>query len=379
MDARHKICLVITQPEWGGAQRYVYDLACGLKDKGYQVTVATGAGEPVLNNKLQEQHIPTHQFAHVVRPISLRSLMKDIRSIRDMSRYFRKHRFDVVHLNSSKVGVTGAIAATLAGTKKVVFTAHGFVFNEKQNVVKKWLYVCLTWFGMLWTDEVIAVSHYDRDSARRLHIVSSHKIHTIHNGIDIKDEHFIEREKAREYVAQKTGTSIASDVTLVGTIANLYPNKGLQILIESVQHVVKEIENIQFVVIGEGKERKKLEQQIAQHDLQHHMHLVGFIENPEQYLKAFDVYVSASLKEGLPYSLIEARVAGIPIVATSVSGVPEIVDDESGVLVAPDNSRALAESIVDVLKQSPVNTSHKNGFTLHNMINKTIDIYERKI
>lgn len=372
MSYERKVCIIVTQPEWGGAQRYVHDLALGLQQKGMRVTVGAGRGEPVLLKKLQENGIETHQFAHVVRSITP---VEEVYSFFELWHYFRDHKFDVVHLNSSKVGVTGAIAAKLASIKKVIFTAHGFVFNEKQSFFKKWFYVFLTWFGFLFTDHIIAVSEYDRQSALRLKIISPKRIHTVYNGIHIEDGYFLSKEMARQQISRKIGHDIPTDAKVVGTIANFYINKGLRYLIDSASRVCKEMPRTLFVVIGEGKERKELERYIKRHKLEASVLLPGFIEQAEKYLKAFDVYASSSLKEGLPYSLIEARFAGVPIVATAVGGVPEIVGTESGVLVPKENSKELADQITAVLQHGSNFAPKYDKFSLSHMIEETVHIY----
>ncbi|PIR37995.1 MAG: hypothetical protein COV34_02820 [Candidatus Zambryskibacteria bacterium CG10_big_fil_rev_8_21_14_0_10_42_12] len=368
-----KICIIVTQPEWGGAQRYVYDLALGLHKKGLSVTVGTGRGEPVLLNKLKDKGVKIHQFAHVLRSISL---LEEIYAFVELWHYFREQRFDVVHLNSSKVGVVGAIAAKLARVKKVIFTAHGFVFNEKQSFLTKWFYIFLTWFGFLFTDHVIAVSEYDRHSALQLKIISPKKITTIYNGVEQTDQYFLEKKEARKVISQKIGHDIPHDAKVVGTIANFYENKGLRYLIDAASRVVRESSKTLFIVLGDGKMRKELEQYIKRYKLEAYVLLPGFFEEAERYVKAFDVYVSSSLKEGLPYSLIEARSAGVPIVATAVGGVPEIVGTECGVLVAKEDSKKLAEQILAVLKHGAHFEARHDTFLLSEMVEKTLQIYE---
>jgi len=375
MSSKLNICLVITQPEWGGAQRYVYDLALGLQSHGYAVTVATGAGEKrTLLDRLEKAGIRTHQFALLQRSISL---IQDIRAWFELRRFFKQGKFDVVHLNSSKAGVLGACAAKLAGVRRVVFTAHGFVFNEKQSFVRRWLYVFLTWGSGLYTDTVIAVSRYDKESALRYHVYPERKIEVIHNGVDYNTLTFLDRETARLFFASN-GVTLKDTTHLVLSIGNLYNNKGFSYVVEAAASVVKDVPDTVYVIMGEGEERTHLEQMIAEKDLTAHVYLIGFVEQPEQYLKAADVYVLSSLKEGLPYSLIEARAAGVPIVATNVGGVPEIVDTGHGALVAREHSRALATQIKTMLtrKSHVADDGYEDMFRLDDMVEQTRAVYE---
>ncbi len=369
MGSKKKVCIVITQPEWGGAQRYVHDLAQGLSEL-FRVTVATGRGEPVLLQKLNKKGITTYQFAHIVRAIRP---LEEIYAFFELRNYFKEGKFDVVHLNSSKIGVLGAVAAKSAGVKKVVFTAHGFHFNEKMSVFGKIFSLCATWFGFLFTDKVIAVSEYDRALALKYHICSSEKITTIHNGIDIEKEAFLSKESARAFFKTR-GVAIHEDVKIIGAIGNLYKNKGFIYLVEA---IAKLKQDIVCVILGEGEERNKIEKLIKKYDLQDRVYLLGFIENAEQYLKGFDVCVSSSLKEGLPYNLLEAHMLSVPIVATRVGGVPEIVGEQNGVLVEPEKSDDLVHAIQTVLSQPKEYMPRKGKFSLSHMIHETIGVYEK--
>lgn len=368
MEAEKKVCIVITQPEWGGAQRYVYDLAQGLSEY-FTVTVATGRGEPVLLQKLNNKGVTTHQFAHVVRAIRP---LEEFHAFFELRNYFKEGKFDVVHLNSSKIGVLGAAAAKSAGVKKVVFTAHGFHFNEKLSFLGKIFSLCATWFGFLFTDKVITVSGYDRTSALKYHVCSPGKITTIHNGIDIGKEKFLSKESARDFLKTK-GVAIREDTKIIGAIGNLYKNKGFIYLVEA---MAKLKQNILCVILGEGEERNKIEKLIKKYGLQDKVYLLGFIKDAEQYLKGFDVCVSSSLKEGLPYNLLEAHMLSVPIVATHVGGVSEIVG-ENGILVEPEKPHDLARAIQTILSQPKEYVSQKGKFSLSRMIHETIDIYEK--
>jgi glycosyltransferase involved in cell wall biosynthesis len=351
-----KICLVITLPTWGGAQKYVYDMAVALSRLGNEITVVAGQGNNTyLLDNLQSKGIKIRQFSHLVREISP---IHDILCIFEMWRFFKREKFSIVHLNSSKAGVIGAIAAKMAGIDKIVYTAHGFVFNETVSPVKKNVYIFLEWFSFLFTDEVITVSNFDYESVKRLNILKTEKLHVIHNGISRDEMGILSREHSREFFQKFVKSEICHDTLIIGTVSNLYPNKGIAYLIETARELKDRFNNIVFLVIGDGPLRSDLQEMINGYALQDIFYLTGFINNPERYLCGFDMYVSPSVKEGLPYSLISASVAGLPIITTNVGGCGEIIDDNlSGLLVPPANVSIMSQKLTLLLRDNKLRMS----------------------
>jgi glycosyltransferase involved in cell wall biosynthesis len=100
------------------------------------------------------------------------------------------------------------------------------------------------------------------------------------------------------------------------------------------------------VIIGDGQERQALQELIKQEQVGQNVFLAGYLDFAAEYMKAFSVFVLPSKKEGLPYAILEAGAAGLPVVATTVGGIPEIVEDmKSGILIQSANYRELSHAI----------------------------------
>ena len=121
-----KILYGITKSNFGGAQRYVFDMATEAKSAGHDVAVICG-GEGTLVKKLRAAHIRVITLPHLKRDISL---VDEFRSFHFIFRTLVKENPDVFHTNSSKMGGLGNLAARLAGIRKIIFTGHGWAFNE---------------------------------------------------------------------------------------------------------------------------------------------------------------------------------------------------------------------------------------------------------
>ena len=139
-----------------------------------------------------------------------------------------------------------------------------------------------------------------------------------------------------------------------------------------------------LVVVGDGILRPRLEENIQSLRLALNVLLVGYKKDPERHLKAFDLLVSSSLKEGLSYTLIEAARAKVPIVATAVGGTPEIIHDHvHGLLVPPGNPSALSDIMSFAISHPKemiqyATAAHERvtrDFDVEDMVRKTLDVY----
>ena len=380
MSARTKILYVVTQSDWGGAQRYIFDLASGLSSDQFETAVAAG-GSGDLFSKCESVDIPVIRLKKLVRPIHP---IKDILAVAELRRLFKTLRPDVVHLNSSKAGVTGALAARMAKVPKVVYTAHGFVFNEPMPGWKKQMYERAERMSAKFKDYIICVSEFDRQVGIRHRIAPPEKLVTIHNGV--RDINFQTRSQARSTLR------ISERKFVVGTIANFYPTKGLEFLIEAAKLVAGQVKDVEFVIIGNGPLRPQLEKKIRRMGLEQIVKLPGSLSeigsnfDPAALLPAFDVFVLPSVKEGLPYSILEAQLAGVPVVATQVGGVPEIIQSQATGLLAPPGLPAPLSNLIITLQQDPKlrQTLAEQGrqrvrqeFLLPQMLSATTKLYAR--
>lgn len=309
MDAPHKkrILYVITKSNWGGAQRYLYDLATHLPGEEYEIAVALG-GDGLLKKKLEDAGIRVLSLAKVQRNLSFGA---DVGGFFSIYRALREYRPDIVHLNSSKAGGLGALAARFAGVPRIIFTAHGWPFEEKRNIVWRLFVLLASYATALLSHAVIVVSRYDLKIGRRMPFCAR-KMHLIHNGID---EH-LPLAPARVI---RHAFPVGAHIT--GTIGELTKNKNQIALVEEA-HRTPEM----FVaIVGEGEERMALEAKIEAYGLRDRIKLFGFLPASEA-LHGFDTFALPSLKEGLPYVLLEAKAAGLPIVANRIGGIPDILD-----------------------------------------------------
>lgn len=411
-----KILYLVTQSELGGAQRYILDLAKNLKHQ-YEISVAFG--EPAfwnLNNnerrgeqgekgdiapELKRAGIKYFVLPHLKRAISP---LSDLLAFFEIKKLIKKIRPDIIHLNSSKISILGSLACHLHNLTaksyklKTIYTAHGWVFKEPLPAWKKAFYFWAEKWTAKFKDKIICINKLDYQIAKNELKIKEGKLSVIYHGLDIKSYNFLSKEEAKRKIFSLIPNAELppADTFLVGTIANLYPTKGLAYLIKALHILIIDYRlPITALIIGEGPERKRLEKLIRKfHPIDYNYKdgtvknkiiLTGRVPVAAELLPALDVYVSTSLKEGFPYSILEAMAAELPITATSVGGIPDMITDgQNGYLVYPKSTRTLARKIVKLIKDPGLRqklgrrAKHDaiHRFTFVKMLEETKRVYE---
>ncbi|MCA9357589.1 glycosyltransferase, partial [Candidatus Kaiserbacteria bacterium] len=168
----------------------------------------------------------------------------------------------------------------------------------------------------------------------------------------------------------------------IGGIGELHPNKNWSAAIIAMSTLSPKNH---LLIIGEGEEKLKLEELIAQHNLSEQVHLLGYI-NAAQYLKAFDIFILPSKKEGLPYVLLEAGLAGVATIASDLPGNHDIIESgQSGLLVKP-TPQLISTSLEILLRDegmrrnlgSNLKQNTETNFSLEKMCQQTFDLYQSR-
>lgn len=380
-----KILYLITQGELGGAQLYVRDLAHNIKIQNCQNEVEIAIGENLKSSWLQQEAglngIKAHQIKNLKREISI---ITDIICIFEIIFLYFKVKPDVIHLNSTKAGLLGSLAGffyKIFNYKcRIVYTVHGWVFNEPMSKNKNRLYIFLEKFSAIFKDKIICVSDYDLKQGLNNKISPAKKMVTIYNGLKFNEI----KLKAKITAQQELNLPNGNYISFI-TIANFYHNKGLNVLIEAIELIKKSgITGFKAFIIGKGELEAELKKSIAEKNLQDDAILLGEIKNGNQYLSAFDVAILPSYKEGLPYFLLEAGFAELPLIATNTGGIPEIItEDFNGLMFNPGDARELSELMINMINDQQLRErlalANKNKiyqeFNFETMFNKTLAVY----
>ncbi|MFH1078173.1 MAG: glycosyltransferase family 4 protein [Patescibacteria group bacterium] len=337
---RRRILFLLTSSDWGGVQHFVVSMAEACLRQDMSVMVAAGEdGE--LGARCAERGIPYAKLATVRRAISPVHDLAAIHEIRDLIRGYRP---DVVHLNSSKMGVIGSIAADLEHVPRTVYRIGGWAFLERVGALKRLLYLLSERWTAPKKDIIVTVHPGDEAVATREGICPRHRLVTIPNGIDLAafDRDLLPRDEARKRLG------LPLDATVIGTVANFYPAKNLPWYLEAIssseglRHA--QARNL-FVIVGDGPDKALVEAARDRFGLESTVLLPGRRADVRTLFRAFDMFVLPSSKEGMPWALLEAMAAGLPCVATDVGACRWMLGTDAGTVVPSDDATALTDAI----------------------------------
>ena len=376
---RIKVLLIVTLSELGGAQKVVYHIAAGLPPEQFEVTVACAPGGELVNwLRNLPRGVQVIEISGLKRNISL---WDDLKAFGKLYVLIKKGAFDIVHCHSSKAGVLGRLAAYIAGVPKIFFTAHGWGINEYQSRPVRFFYTWAERLAGVVSTGVVCVSESDLLKGRNLRLAANDKLKVIYNGMP--------EPRPKEGVLRGE-LNIRKEDIVIGSVARLAPQKDPLFLLEVAGRMITSPDNNQdrgrvyFVIIGDGPLRSRCEEFVNLKNLQGSVFLMGAREDAAELLRDFDVFVLFSRWEGLPLTIIEAMLAGRPVVASAVGGVSEmVVDQKTGLLINASDGRAAVQALRELAADRERRLSMGEAgrrravelFSINEMVNKYRELY----
>jgi glycosyltransferase involved in cell wall biosynthesis len=263
---------------------------------------------------------------------------------RDAVRFIRglisSKKLDVLHTHGYKADIYGYLAARRSPIP-IIATCH----NWTHPTFAVRTYEFLDAFFLRRFDRVVAVSESIAREARQAGIHPD-AITTIDNGIDLSP--FSNAQPSLKCSQDNNGE------LLIGTAGRLVELKGLTYFLQAAQMILREFPNVRFVIVGEGPERARLEQLARDSGIADRLLFTGSRPDMADVYVSLDIFVLASIDEGMPMVILEALASGRAVVATNVGAVSKLVESgKTGVLVPPRDATRLAAAIRDMIK-SPV-------------------------
>ncbi len=322
---------VISSGGMYGAEAVILNLSHAMNSAGDTGVVASFSN---ASHQLHDRAL-AENLSSLLLPCRGQFSPATLHAIRDA---VRQHGVDVVHAHGYKADLY-AWAALRGSGIPLVSTCHTWYDND----LAVRIYGALDRRVLRSFARVVAVSA--QVERQLLHSgVATERICRIRNGIDLDPYTAIAQQRA----SGKGGSGLT-----VGLVGRLAPEKGVDLFLTAAASVAEFMPNVNFVVVGEGAERSKLQRQIQQLGLHDRVRLLGHQHAMPPVYAQMDLLVSASRQEGLPVALLEGMASGLPLVATAVGEVPTLVlPGTTGLLVKAGDTAALAAAMLQLLESS---------------------------
>ncbi len=341
-----RVAHIITRMIVGGAQENtLYNCLDLIRQYGDDVVLITG---PTLGpeGRLLEQGRAVGMPVHLVDSLR-RSIhpLNDLAAYRDLTRFLRTFKPDVVHTHSAKGGMLGRAAASAVRVPAIIHSVHGAPFHPYQNVLSRSFFrSCERWAAGK-CHRIISVADAMTELMVSNRVAPKEKFTTVYSGMEV--EPFLNANHHRNAMRHELG--FKEDDVVVGKIARLFHLKGHDYIIQAARDIVSRAPKVRFLLVGDGILRDKMESQIRQMGLKDRFVFAGLVPPEEipKYFGAMDILVHTSLREGLARALPQGLLAGKPVISYDVDGAREVVlNERTGYLIPPKSTRELADSIV---------------------------------
>lgn len=326
-------------------RQFIAPLALELEKDGHRVQCACTRGphwEELAAMGVDMVEMPIARSANPLRAAV---------SVMRLCRWLRRERPDVLHVHTPVASMIGRLAGWLSGVPLIVYTAHGFYFHDRMPAGKRLPHVLMERFFALFHDALFCVSREDASSAARLGLGRRGRIFFVSNGVDPRRFRPDSITPSMHESIRKE-FSIPTDARVVMIMGRLVREKGYLEFFEAMKVLAPKHPDLHVLVVGDTvvSEHDAAKDEIiaaASHpDLGGRVHFAGMRSDIPELLGASDLFCLPSWREGMPVSILEAMMMGLPVVATRIRGSREEVEDgRTGFLVEPRAPGDLAGAI----------------------------------
>jgi glycosyltransferase involved in cell wall biosynthesis len=336
-QAYKKILHIQVIPKLSGVQRVSLEILKHLSNEKYEKYILWGNDDIDDAVKFQCKE----EFEKIgVKVLFTRNLyraigLKDILAFIEIYKLCKKERFDIVHTNSTKPGIIGRIAATLARIPVVIHTVHGLAFHKYVKFpIWQFYWICEMIASFFCTKIVLVNTYYSKYFK-----YFGSKLLTIYNGIDFSI-----------YQNSKNNNTINEKVKIL-FVGRLDTQKDPLTLLRAAKEVLKEEPDTHFSLVGDGEKREECEMFIQNNHLGNNVFLEGWQYDVAKYYETHHIFMNSSIYEAFGIIFIEAGYHKLPIAATNVEGIPEVIEDKvTGLLSPPRDPHKLAQNVLYLIR-----------------------------
>ena len=265
----------------------------------------------------------------------------DIKALKQVNEIIKNEGIHIIHCNEMKSRLYGLIVSKMLHIP-VITTHHNWIRNKLSTTIFEYLDAVYIRF----IDRVIPVSVGVKKALREI-AVPKRRMSVILNGINVRE--FVKDKRRADSLREEL--NIGNSEYVVGSVGRLSVEKGHRYFLEAAHKVLTKMQNIRFVIVGDGELTDELRELVQKLEIEQNIIFAGYQTDVTQFYSLMDICVMPSLIEGTPMALMEAMATGVPVIASAVGGIPTIIDNrENGVLVEPQNPDAITNAILALLQ-----------------------------
>lgn len=376
-----RIVYILTKLELGGAQKICLSLMQGLRKQSVGATLISGPEGPLVTQTKEFDSV--YLLESFKREVSISGIILECRNfikiIWLLKQLKKQYGSLVVHTHSTKAGIVGRWAAFFAGIKQRVHTIHGYGFHDHQSW-PAWLTIYgIELITSLITTHFICVSQKDQQTGIKLFPSFSKKNSLIRAAVD------------SETFSAPAIINKVDNTFIIGTVVCFKPQKNIFDLLQAFKLVhetclQKNLPLPQLQIIGDGQLRHEIETWINHAGLNNVITLLGWRYDVATIMQSWHLFALSSLWEGLPCSIVEARLSKLPVVSYNIGGIPDVIfNNKNGYLIPPKDWRALANKIIEIiqnpslLRELSMYNDQLDDFNNTTMINKHLMVYNNLV
>ena len=338
-----KIINLLSRMNIGGPSVHTVLLTKYLDSEKFQSMLVSGSlseGEGDMSYLVDQYKIEHRTIESLQREISF---IHDFKAILELYKLFRQEQPHIVHTNLAKAGMVGRVAAWFAGVPIILHTYHGHVFSGYFSKAKTSLYIYIERYMAFLSTRIIAISNMvKKDICSVYNIASEKKISVIPLGFELSSMEPLDKYKG----TFRKNFSIPDEAPVIGIVGRLTDIKNHSLFVDIANLLLKQNNEIHFLIVGDGELRTVLENKVKELDLSNVIHFTGWVSETAKMYADMDLMLLSSKNEGTPVTVIEAMYYKIPVVSTNVGGLPDLImDSKSGFLV----NSFIAEDYIEVI------------------------------
>lgn len=372
----------------GGAQENTLITCKLLAQRGHDVTLITGPAIGPEGELFEQASKEQYKIITIEEMIRAINPVKDWIAYRKIRKLLKEIQPDIVHTHSAKAGILGRYAGDKlkkGRIPKVVHTIHGLAFHRYQGNWLNRFYIAIEKRAAKRTDFFISVADAMTAQALAAGIGEPEKFVTAYSAVD--EDAFLRNIPLQETTDLRVNYGISRDAVVLVTVARLFELKGHDYIIESAKELSKRFDNAVWLFVGDGNLSEFYKKQVTELGLARCIKFTGLLPPSKipLVLQSSDILVHCSLREGLARAIPQGMLCGLPAVAFDLDGTREVVNENTGRLIEPQNVEQLINACAELIGNMPLTCrlgdnakgSVKDKFAPQTMVDKIEEVYKK--